>query len=176
MINASRSNDVLNMSRKNHLSFVLSTECAGCLFKYRVRVLCIYWQVSPLLSGIINKSSLLGVTGVVEMVVSGLLSVALHCAGRLWLYGGILLWFWVRFSVSSSSSYLHCQWASVDELDKDKRIQQKIKRFKAKQGQNKFLSEVRFVCFFLPFRYLRNITHSCSVNKQKILNNCVMHQ
>uniref|UniRef100_A0A8C9NHF2 Chromodomain helicase DNA binding protein 7 n=1 Tax=Serinus canaria TaxID=9135 RepID=A0A8C9NHF2_SERCA len=46
------------------------------------------------------------------------------------------------FSVSSSSSYLHCQWASVEELDKDKRIQQKIKRFKAKQGQNKFLSEL----------------------------------
>uniref|UniRef100_A0A669R5M9 Chromodomain helicase DNA binding protein 7 n=1 Tax=Phasianus colchicus TaxID=9054 RepID=A0A669R5M9_PHACC len=39
-------------------------------------------------------------------------------------------------------SYLHCQWASVEELDKDKRIQQKIKRFKAKQGQNKFLSEI----------------------------------
>uniref|UniRef100_A0A672TRN9 Chromodomain helicase DNA binding protein 7 n=1 Tax=Strigops habroptila TaxID=2489341 RepID=A0A672TRN9_STRHB len=46
------------------------------------------------------------------------------------------------FCVSSSSSYLHCQWASVEELDKDKRIQQKIKRFKAKQGQNKFLSEL----------------------------------
>ena len=51
------------------------------------------------------------------------------------------------FSVSSISfyffsSYLHCQWASVEDLEKDKRIQQKIKRFKAKQGQNKFLSEV----------------------------------
>uniref|UniRef100_A0A8C3RFQ6 Chromodomain helicase DNA binding protein 7 n=1 Tax=Cyanoderma ruficeps TaxID=181631 RepID=A0A8C3RFQ6_9PASS len=34
------------------------------------------------------------------------------------------------------------RWASVEELDKDKRIQQKIKRFKAKQGQNKFLSEI----------------------------------
>uniref|UniRef100_A0A663EC60 Chromodomain helicase DNA binding protein 7 n=1 Tax=Aquila chrysaetos chrysaetos TaxID=223781 RepID=A0A663EC60_AQUCH len=45
-------------------------------------------------------------------------------------------------SLSSFSSYLHCQWASVEELDKDKRIQQKIKRFKAKQGQNKFLSEI----------------------------------
>uniref|UniRef100_A0A669R5M8 Chromodomain helicase DNA binding protein 7 n=1 Tax=Phasianus colchicus TaxID=9054 RepID=A0A669R5M8_PHACC len=41
-----------------------------------------------------------------------------------------------------TNSYLHCQWASVEELDKDKRIQQKIKRFKAKQGQNKFLSEI----------------------------------
>uniref|UniRef100_A0A4X2L7P6 Uncharacterized protein n=1 Tax=Vombatus ursinus TaxID=29139 RepID=A0A4X2L7P6_VOMUR len=42
----------------------------------------------------------------------------------------------------SFSSYLHCQWASIEDLDKDKRIQQKIKRFKAKQGQNKFLSEI----------------------------------
>uniref|UniRef100_A0A8C4MAA6 Chromodomain helicase DNA binding protein 7 n=1 Tax=Equus asinus TaxID=9793 RepID=A0A8C4MAA6_EQUAS len=42
----------------------------------------------------------------------------------------------------SFSSYLHCQWASVEDLEKDKRIQQKIKRFKAKQGQNKFLSEI----------------------------------
>uniref|UniRef100_A0A452SMR4 Chromodomain helicase DNA binding protein 7 n=1 Tax=Ursus americanus TaxID=9643 RepID=A0A452SMR4_URSAM len=31
----------------------------------------------------------------------------------------------------SFSSYLHCQWASVEDLEKDKRIQQKIKRFKA---------------------------------------------
>uniref|UniRef100_A0A8C3LUJ2 Chromodomain helicase DNA binding protein 7 n=1 Tax=Chrysolophus pictus TaxID=9089 RepID=A0A8C3LUJ2_CHRPC len=45
-------------------------------------------------------------------------------------------------SLCSTNSYLHCQWASVEELDKDKRIQQKIKRFKAKQGQNKFLSEI----------------------------------
>uniref|UniRef100_A0A8D2ML12 Chromodomain-helicase-DNA-binding protein 7 n=1 Tax=Zonotrichia albicollis TaxID=44394 RepID=A0A8D2ML12_ZONAL len=45
-------------------------------------------------------------------------------------------------NTSQSDSYLHCQWASVEELDKDKRIQQKIKRFKAKQGQNKFLSEI----------------------------------
>uniref|UniRef100_A0A452IKA3 Uncharacterized protein n=1 Tax=Gopherus agassizii TaxID=38772 RepID=A0A452IKA3_9SAUR len=46
------------------------------------------------------------------------------------------------FFLLSSSSYLHCQWASVEQLDKDKRIQQKVKRFKAKQGQNKFLSEI----------------------------------
>uniref|UniRef100_A0A8C9JQL9 Chromodomain-helicase-DNA-binding protein 7 n=1 Tax=Panthera tigris altaica TaxID=74533 RepID=A0A8C9JQL9_PANTA len=45
-------------------------------------------------------------------------------------------------SFYSFSSYLHCQWASVEDLEKDKRIQQKIKRFKAKQGQNKFLSEI----------------------------------
>uniref|UniRef100_A0A8C3K4C4 Chromodomain helicase DNA binding protein 7 n=1 Tax=Calidris pygmaea TaxID=425635 RepID=A0A8C3K4C4_9CHAR len=47
--------------------------------------------------------------------------------------------FYVKYK---NFSYLHCQWASVEELDKDKRIQQKIKRFKAKQGQNKFLSEI----------------------------------
>lgn len=47
-----------------------------------------------------------------------------------------------RMLFDSFSSYLHCQWASVEDLEKDKRIQQKIKRFKSKQGQNKFLSEV----------------------------------
>ncbi|XP_038622690.1 chromodomain-helicase-DNA-binding protein 7 isoform X1 [Tachyglossus aculeatus] len=47
--------------------------------------------------------------------------------------------FYVKYK---NFSYLHCQWASVEDLDKDKRIQQKIKRFKAKQGQNKFLSEI----------------------------------
>jgi hypothetical protein len=48
----------------------------------------------------------------------------------------------LRVFLSCSSSYLHCQWASVEDLEKDKRIQQKIKRFKSKQGQSKFLSEV----------------------------------
>uniref|UniRef100_A0A8C0WB32 DNA helicase n=1 Tax=Castor canadensis TaxID=51338 RepID=A0A8C0WB32_CASCN len=43
--------------------------------------------------------------------------------------------------LGNRNSYLHCQWASVEDLEKDKRIQQKIKRFKSKQGQNKFLSE-----------------------------------
>ncbi|XP_067323510.1 chromodomain-helicase-DNA-binding protein 7 isoform X3 [Anolis sagrei] len=47
--------------------------------------------------------------------------------------------FYVKYK---NFSYLHCQWASVEVLDKDRRIQQKIKRFKAKQGQNKFLSEI----------------------------------
>uniref|UniRef100_A0A8B9C2U4 Chromodomain helicase DNA binding protein 7 n=1 Tax=Anser brachyrhynchus TaxID=132585 RepID=A0A8B9C2U4_9AVES len=49
---------------------------------------------------------------------------------------------WLAQCARRNYSYLHCQWASVEELDKDKRIQQKIKRFKAKQGQNKFLSEL----------------------------------
>ncbi|XP_044279887.1 chromodomain-helicase-DNA-binding protein 7 isoform X2 [Varanus komodoensis] len=47
--------------------------------------------------------------------------------------------FYVKYK---NFSYLHCQWASVEVLDKDRRIQQKIKRFKAKQVQNKFLSEI----------------------------------
>lgn len=47
--------------------------------------------------------------------------------------------FYVKYK---NFSYLHCQWASIEDLEKDKRIQQKIKRFKAKQGQNKFLSEI----------------------------------
>ncbi|KAG7227376.1 hypothetical protein INR49_000381 [Caranx melampygus] len=32
-------------------------------------------------------------------------------------------------------SYLHCEWASLDQLEKDKRIHQKIKRFKTKHAQ-----------------------------------------
>ncbi|KAG8442016.1 hypothetical protein GDO86_010983 [Hymenochirus boettgeri] len=47
--------------------------------------------------------------------------------------------FYVKYK---NYSYLHCQWATVEELEKDKRIHQKIKRFRAKQGQNKFLSEI----------------------------------
>ncbi|XP_028986512.1 chromodomain-helicase-DNA-binding protein 8 isoform X3 [Betta splendens] len=32
-------------------------------------------------------------------------------------------------------SYLHCEWATMDQLEKDKRIHQKIKRFKTKHAQ-----------------------------------------
>ncbi|XP_053293386.1 chromodomain-helicase-DNA-binding protein 8 isoform X2 [Pleuronectes platessa] len=32
-------------------------------------------------------------------------------------------------------SYLHCEWASLEQLEKDKRIHQKLKRFKAKRAQ-----------------------------------------
>ena len=50
------------------------------------------------------------------------------------------------------SSYLHCEWATEQQLVKDKRIQQKIKRFKMKQAQRALLfADVRlcgcvFVC------------------------------
>uniref|UniRef100_A0A673H5V5 Chromodomain-helicase-DNA-binding protein 7-like n=1 Tax=Sinocyclocheilus rhinocerous TaxID=307959 RepID=A0A673H5V5_9TELE len=42
---------------------------------------------------------------------------------------------------TSELSYLHCRWADIEELEKDKRIQQKVKRFKAKQALGNFLSE-----------------------------------
>ena len=42
------------------------------------------------------------------------------------------------------SSYLHCEWATEQQLEKDKRIQQKIKRFKMKQAQRAlFFADVR---------------------------------
>uniref|UniRef100_A0A667YKP1 Chromodomain helicase DNA binding protein 7 n=1 Tax=Myripristis murdjan TaxID=586833 RepID=A0A667YKP1_9TELE len=40
------------------------------------------------------------------------------------------------------SSYLHCRWADVEELEKDKRIHQKVRRFKAKQQLNSFITEM----------------------------------
>uniref|UniRef100_A0A8C8VN40 Chromodomain helicase DNA binding protein 6 n=1 Tax=Pelusios castaneus TaxID=367368 RepID=A0A8C8VN40_9SAUR len=36
-------------------------------------------------------------------------------------------------------SYLHCKWATLDELEKDPRISQKIKRFRNKQAQMKHI-------------------------------------
>ncbi|XP_034411872.1 chromodomain-helicase-DNA-binding protein 8 isoform X4 [Cyclopterus lumpus] len=36
-------------------------------------------------------------------------------------------------------SYLHCEWASLSQLEKDKRIHQKIKRFKTKHAQMRHL-------------------------------------
>uniref|UniRef100_A0A7N8XI17 Chromodomain helicase DNA binding protein 7 n=1 Tax=Mastacembelus armatus TaxID=205130 RepID=A0A7N8XI17_9TELE len=44
--------------------------------------------------------------------------------------------------VSRLSSYLHCRWAELEELEKDKRIHQKVKRFKAKQQLNTFITEM----------------------------------
>ncbi|KAJ0058954.1 hypothetical protein NL108_003289, partial [Boleophthalmus pectinirostris] len=47
--------------------------------------------------------------------------------------------FYVKFK---GFSYLHCRWADLEELEKDKRIQQKVKRFKAKQQLNNFITEM----------------------------------
>lgn len=59
------------------------------------------------------------------------------------------------------SSYLHCKWATLEELEKDPRIHQKIKRFRTKQAQMKHLfSEVTvsIICCFLADLLL--LTHS----------------
>uniref|UniRef100_A0A7M4FHM0 Chromodomain helicase DNA binding protein 7 n=1 Tax=Crocodylus porosus TaxID=8502 RepID=A0A7M4FHM0_CROPO len=71
------------------------------------------------------------------------------------------------FYIPSFSSYLHCQWASVEDLDKDKRIQQKIKRFKAKQGQNKFLSEL-FNPDYVEVDRIMDISHSTDDNGEPV--------
>ncbi|TNM98269.1 hypothetical protein fugu_014515 [Takifugu bimaculatus] len=47
--------------------------------------------------------------------------------------------FYVKFK---GFSYLHCRWADLVELEKDKRIHQKVKRFKAKQQLNSFITEM----------------------------------
>lgn len=51
----------------------------------------------------------------------------------------------ISLLLCTCSSYLHCRWADIEELEKDKRIHQKVKRFKAKQALNNFLSEVSTV-------------------------------
>ncbi|XP_035026244.2 chromodomain-helicase-DNA-binding protein 7 [Hippoglossus stenolepis] len=47
--------------------------------------------------------------------------------------------FYVKFK---GFSYLHCRWADLQELEKDKRVHQKIKRFRAKQLLNTFITEM----------------------------------
>uniref|UniRef100_A0A8C4XSR7 Chromodomain helicase DNA binding protein 6 n=1 Tax=Falco tinnunculus TaxID=100819 RepID=A0A8C4XSR7_FALTI len=49
-------------------------------------------------------------------------------------FGHILLIFFFL-----CSSYLHCKWATLEELEKDPRISQKIKRFRNKQAQMKHI-------------------------------------
>lgn len=52
---------------------------------------------------------------------------------KRWSYPGF------SFCFLCVSSYLHCEWATEQHLEKDKRIQQKIKRFKMKQAQRALL-------------------------------------
>uniref|UniRef100_G3PPY4 Chromodomain helicase DNA binding protein 7 n=1 Tax=Gasterosteus aculeatus aculeatus TaxID=481459 RepID=G3PPY4_GASAC len=47
-----------------------------------------------------------------------------------------------RITKKQVSSYLHCRWADLEELEKDKRIHQKVKRFRAKQQLNSFIAEM----------------------------------
>lgn len=81
-----------------------------------------------------------------------------HRLGVLWVTGRSLL-VWVVDGIgpkglfghvllllffSLCSSYLHCKWATLEELEKDPRISQKIKRFRNKQAQMKHIfTEVR---------------------------------
>lgn len=71
---------------------------------------------------------------------------------------------------SCCSSYLHCEWATISQLEKDKRIHQKLKRFKTKMAQMRhFFHEVirtqywllllSTVFFFFFFCY--EMTGSC---------------
>uniref|UniRef100_A0A8C0KRH6 Chromodomain helicase DNA binding protein 8 n=1 Tax=Canis lupus dingo TaxID=286419 RepID=A0A8C0KRH6_CANLU len=41
----------------------------------------------------------------------------------------------MRIVKKEVSSYLHCEWATISQLEKDKRIHQKLKRFKTKMAQ-----------------------------------------
>ena len=58
----------------------------------------------------------------------------------------------------SLSSYMHCEWATLVQLERDKRIHQKLKRFKTKYAQMRtFFQEVRrglsffYKCFTFYF-------------------------
>uniref|UniRef100_A0A8B9DFD6 Chromodomain helicase DNA binding protein 6 n=1 Tax=Anser cygnoides TaxID=8845 RepID=A0A8B9DFD6_ANSCY len=80
------------------------------------------------------------------------LHMARHELDVLWVAGSFLLvcmvdgvvaqgLLWSHFVdfFSLCSSYLHCKWATLEELEKDPRISQKIKRFRNKQAQMKHI-------------------------------------
>uniref|UniRef100_A0A8B9L5L2 Chromodomain helicase DNA binding protein 9 n=1 Tax=Astyanax mexicanus TaxID=7994 RepID=A0A8B9L5L2_ASTMX len=77
--------------------------------------------------------------------------------------------FYVKYK---NYSYLHCEWATEQHLEKDKRIQQKIKRFKIKQAQRAhFFADVRIVevaktrqnIFFEPSPVVYYLVKWCSL-------------
>lgn len=88
------------------------------------------------------------------------LHMARHELDVLWVAGSFLLVYLVDGVVAQGllwsccvdffslcSSYLHCKWATLEELEKDPRISQKIKRFRNKQAQMKHIfTEVRAEC------------------------------
>uniref|UniRef100_A0A8C7WLQ3 Chromodomain helicase DNA binding protein 7 n=1 Tax=Oncorhynchus mykiss TaxID=8022 RepID=A0A8C7WLQ3_ONCMY len=63
-----------------------------------------------------------------------------------WVYlSELIVYMYVMVCVpplSLCSSYLHCRWADLEELEKDKRIHQKVKRFRAKQALPTFVTEM----------------------------------
>uniref|UniRef100_G1R402 Chromodomain helicase DNA binding protein 6 n=1 Tax=Nomascus leucogenys TaxID=61853 RepID=G1R402_NOMLE len=57
-------------------------------------------------------------------------------------------------------SYLHCKWATMEELEKDPRIAQKIKRFRNKQAQMKHIFTEPDEDLFNPeFHHIGEVTH-----------------
>uniref|UniRef100_A0A8C0IH39 Chromodomain helicase DNA binding protein 6 n=1 Tax=Bubo bubo TaxID=30461 RepID=A0A8C0IH39_BUBBB len=77
---------------------------------------------------------------IIEKILASRMVSLLLCLvdgfGPKCLFGHILLIF---FFFSICSSYLHCKWATLEELEKDPRISQKIKRFRNKQAQMKHI-------------------------------------
>ncbi|XP_074544247.1 chromodomain-helicase-DNA-binding protein 8 isoform X3 [Halichoeres trimaculatus] len=60
-------------------------------------------------------------------------------------------------------SYLHCEWASLEQLEKDKRIHQKIKRFKTKHAQMRHLfqeEEEPFNPDYMEVDRILDVSHS----------------
>uniref|UniRef100_A0A8C2Z609 Chromodomain helicase DNA binding protein 8 n=1 Tax=Cyclopterus lumpus TaxID=8103 RepID=A0A8C2Z609_CYCLU len=58
-------------------------------------------------------------------------------------------------------SYLHCEWASLSQLEKDKRIHQKIKRFKTKHAQMRHLfQEEAFNPDYVEADRILDVSHS----------------
>ncbi|KAM7378854.1 hypothetical protein PAMP_004449 [Pampus punctatissimus] len=60
-------------------------------------------------------------------------------------------------------SYLHCEWASLEQLEKDKRIHQKIKRFKTKHAQMRHLfqeDEEPFNPDYMEVDRILDVSHS----------------
>ncbi|KAM8727380.1 chromodomain-helicase-DNA-binding protein 8 isoform 3-T3 [Acanthopagrus schlegelii] len=60
-------------------------------------------------------------------------------------------------------SYLHCEWASLEQLEKDKRIHQKIKRFKTKHAQMRHLfqeDEESFNPDYVEVDRILDVSHS----------------
>nr|XP_015812879.2 chromodomain-helicase-DNA-binding protein 8 isoform X1 [Nothobranchius furzeri] len=60
-------------------------------------------------------------------------------------------------------SYLHCEWATLNQLEKDKRIHQKIKRFKTKHAQMRHLfqeDEEPFNPDYMEVDRILDVSHS----------------
>uniref|UniRef100_A0A3Q1J4Q8 Uncharacterized protein n=1 Tax=Anabas testudineus TaxID=64144 RepID=A0A3Q1J4Q8_ANATE len=67
-------------------------------------------------------------------------------------------------------SYLHCEWATLEQLEKDKRIHQKIKRFKTKHAQMRHIfqeEEEPFNPDYVEVDRILDVSHS--VDKDNVI-------